>query len=97
MFSRASSMAVLSGAVLSSRFLWPRPPFLLCAQNQNRHATQAILSSFRLRVVPHFSSGIIERERNASARENHPTREKATSACVSLALLSLRKNGGQYS
>ena len=29
----------------------------------------------RLRVVPHFSSGIIEQ---ASARENHPTREKAT-------------------
>ena len=35
----------------------------------------------RLRVAPHFSSGIVEREkreRNASARENYPTREKAT-------------------
>ena len=75
-------------------------------------------SLYRLRVVPHFSSGIVE-QRNASARENHPTREKATrggerekffslpTACrlfsrrvifmctrVSLALLSLRKNGG---
>ena len=30
----------------------------------------------RLRVVPHFSSGIVGRG-NASARENHPTREKA--------------------
>ena len=34
---------------------------------------------FRLRVVPHFSSGIVEQVKlNASARENHPTREKAT-------------------
>ena len=34
---------------------------------------------FRLRVVPHFSSGIVEQAKlNASARENHPTREKAT-------------------
>ena len=33
----------------------------------------------RLRVVPHFSSGIVEcHVRNPSARENHPTREKAT-------------------
>ena len=30
----------------------------------------------RLRVVPHLSSGIVERV-NTSARENHPTREKA--------------------
>ena len=33
-------MAVLSGAI-SSRFLCPRPPFLLCAPNQNHHVTQA--------------------------------------------------------
>ena len=31
----------------------------------------------RLRVVPHLSSGK-KSERNASARENHPTGEKAT-------------------
>ena len=54
----------------------------------------------RLRVVPHFSSEIVELL-NASERENHPTREKATRggviitrARVSHALLSLRKNGG---
>ena len=60
----------------------------------------------RLRVVPHFSSGIVERVKR-SARENHPTREKRLAVChlfsrgviftpahVSLALLSLRKNGG---
>ena len=31
----------------------------------------------RLRVVPHFSSGMVERAK-ASARENHPMREEAT-------------------
>ena len=39
------SMAVFSGrsavASVSSRFLYPRPPLLLCVQNQNRRATQA--------------------------------------------------------
>ena len=39
------SMAVFSGrsavAPVSSRFLCPRPPLLLCVQNQNRRATQA--------------------------------------------------------
>ena len=44
---------------------------------------------FRLRVVLHFSSGIVERAK----------RERAITACVglfsrALALLSLRKNGG---
>ena len=38
--SNLCSMAVLSGAI-SSRFRCPRPPFLLCAPNQNRHVTQA--------------------------------------------------------
>ena len=52
----------------------------------------------RLRVVPIFPQEQ-QRERNASAREKHPTRERRdgavifTRACVSLALLSLRKNG----
>ena len=42
-------------------------------------------SDARLRVVPHFSSGTVERAK----------RERAfTRARVSLALLSLRKNGG---
>ena len=27
---------------ISSRFLCPRPPLLLCPPNQNRHATQAM-------------------------------------------------------
>ena len=78
MFSQASGMAVLSGAVLSSRFLCPRPPFLLCAQNQNRHATQAILSSFRLRVVPHFSSGIVERAKRECAWKSPHARKGDT-------------------
>ena len=39
------SMAVFSGrsavAPVSSRFLCPRTPLLLCVQNQNRRAAQA--------------------------------------------------------
>ena len=38
--------------------------------------TYAVLT--RLRVVPHFSSGIVEPAKRESTRENHPTREKAT-------------------
>ena len=35
-------------APISSRFLCPRPPLLLSAHNQNRHATQAMcVSAFR--------------------------------------------------
>ena len=37
----------------------------------------AVWRKRKLRVVPHFSSGIVERA-NASLRENYPTREKAT-------------------
>ena len=33
----------ISSAPISSRFLCPRPPLLLSAPNQNRHATQASL------------------------------------------------------
>ena len=55
----------------------------------------------RLRVVPHFSSGIVERAKRESG-ENHPTRESRffslgvilTRACISLDLLSLRTSGG---
>ena len=36
----------------------------------------------RLRVVPHFSSGIVE-PASASARENHPTRRHAAAREVS--------------
>ena len=39
--------------------------------------TSVSLVLAKLRVLPHLSSGIFN-ERNASARENHPTREKAT-------------------
>ena len=31
----------ISSAPISSRFLYPRPPLLLSAPNQNRHVTQA--------------------------------------------------------
>ena len=58
-----------------------------------------IIPLARLLVVPHFSSGIV-----SSVRENHLTRDKATRLFsrgvifkhtrVSLALLSLSKNGG---
>ena len=82
---------------------------------ENRECTgfldSGIREIFRLRVVPIFPQGYSER--NASARENHPTRERRhaaiflshrhvspfsrgmifTSARVSLALLSLTKNG----
>ena len=34
-------------APISSRFLCPRPPLLLSAPNQNRHATQASLTWFQ--------------------------------------------------
>ena len=34
----------VASAPISSRFVCPRPPLLLSAPNQNRHATQAILS-----------------------------------------------------
>ena len=45
--------------------------FLLVKKIQEERLTS------RLRVVPHFSSGIIERAKR-ERRENHPTREKAT-------------------
>ena len=35
-----------------------------------------IMQSTRLRVVPHLSSGIVERAKRARARESHPTRER---------------------
>ena len=63
----------------------------------------------RLQVIPHLSSGMVERAK-ASARENYPTREKATRGgerpylfcrlsrvgwfSRALALLSLRKKWG---
>ena len=40
-FFRACSLCSLAVLSISSRFLCPRPPLLLCAPNQNRHATQA--------------------------------------------------------
>ena len=36
----------VASAPISSRFLWPRPPLLLSAPNQNRHATQASTCPF---------------------------------------------------
>ena len=54
----------------------------------------------RLRVVPHFSSGIVEQAKRESAWKSPHARKGDTRgviftrARVSLALLSLRKNGG---
>ena len=49
----------------------------------------------RLRVVPHFSSGIVERAKRLPAACRLFSRGvSCTRARVSLALLSLRKNGG---
>ena len=55
----------------------------------------------RLRVVPHFSSGIVERSKREPAWKSSHARtgdtrrgEIFTQARVSLSLLSLRKNGG---
>ena len=39
---RTSGVFQVAPAPISSRFLYPRPPLLLSAPNQNRHATQAI-------------------------------------------------------
>ena len=68
-----------------------------------------VVAQDRLQLVPHFSSGVEERAKRERAWKS-PTREKATRggervclfsrgviftrARVSLALLSLRKNGG---
>ena len=51
------------------------------------------VSNGRLRVFPHFSSGIVERAKRERAWKS-PHARKGTGARVSLALLSLRKNGG---
>ena len=50
-------------------------------------AAKTILNYFRPRVVPHFSSGIVERAKRSRG-------VIFTRARVSLALLSLRKNEG---
>ena len=39
--SREKNKNQVASAPISSRFLCPRPPLLLGAPNQNRHATQA--------------------------------------------------------
>ena len=39
--SREKNFFQIASAPISSRFLCPRPPLLLSAPNQNRHATQA--------------------------------------------------------
>ena len=69
----------------------------------------AVCSPFRLRVVPHFSSGIVERAKRERAGKSRHARKGDTRrgesrlfsrgvilrrARVSLALISLRKNGG---
>ena len=41
--NREKNKNQVAPAPISSRFLCPRPPLLLSAPNQNRHATQAII------------------------------------------------------
>ena len=48
----------------------------------------------RLRVVPQFSSGIVERAKHEGASKSPHVRKRFTCARVSLSLLCLRKNGG---
>ena len=51
---RARSREKVAPALISSRFLCPRPPLLLSAPKQNRHATQATLqsnSALRTRLI----------------------------------------------
>ena len=48
----------------------------------------------KLRVVPHFSSGIVEQAKRERACRVFSREVIFTRARVSLALLSLRKNGG---
>ena len=65
--------------VCKEMLLWRLYPVL--AQKKRNLCVNWVDLISRLRVVPHFSSGRVERakrERNASARKNHPTREKAT-------------------
>ena len=45
-----------------------------CSCRERTHCVVSLGRKARIRVVPHFSS----RDSRASARENHPTREKAT-------------------
>ena len=45
--SREKNKNQVASAPISSRFLCPRPPLLLDAPNQNRHATQATLQTPR--------------------------------------------------
>ena len=65
-----------------------------------KHRLRALTDYFRLRVVPHFSSGIVEwAKREREWKSPHACRLFSrgvifTSARVSLALLSQRKNGG---
>ena len=47
-FARKIKIFQVALAPISSRFLCPRPPLLLNAPNQNRHATQATLNVERL-------------------------------------------------
>ena len=42
--SGEAAIKIITPAPISSRFLCPRPPLLLSAPNQSRHATQALLS-----------------------------------------------------
>ena len=43
--SGEAAIKIITPAPISSRFLCPRPPLLLSAPNQNRHATQAMTSA----------------------------------------------------
>ena len=57
-----------------------KPPFIWRCPNIVDWASPGIEWSvnYRLRVVPHLSSGIVEQAKRERARENHPTREKTT-------------------
>ena len=62
--SREKNKNQVASAPISSRFLCSRPPLLLSAPNQNRHATQARLTSFIPMLPPLSCQSPNNRERS---------------------------------
>ena len=75
----ARTSGKVASAPISSRFLCPRPPLLLSAPNQNRHATQAKVpwswfSSFSLTGLSRERFGSLSRFRSLRTFEENEKR-----------------------